>query len=135
MGEGGPTSTPKARLWLQPGVRGFLLWLYGIPLAGNLNVVLSITASLWHYSRGDTVDKEPLLRIWLVFTIVGTIIASWILGIVAIVKWRKIPLLLWNGVATMALSLSPGWVAGLYYVWFMELRGLEWFKLDFKFQF
>jgi hypothetical protein len=108
---------------MQPGVRGLLLWLYGIPMAGNLNVVLSVWSTLHSVPSGTSI--RPMgLALWIGVVGIGTAICGIGLGGVTVVVRRKVPLLLLSGLASALLSLTPFWTGIVFFRWFAAYRGL-----------
>ncbi|HUR38759.1 MAG TPA: hypothetical protein VM222_04675 [Planctomycetota bacterium] len=120
----GSEARPRARfLFLQPGVRGLLLWLWGIPLVGNFNVLCSVYTTLHSVPPGTSV--RPMgLALWLGLVSVGTAVCGVGLGGLTAFLWRKVPLLLLSGCASAALSLTPFWVGTSFFRWFAATRGL-----------
>src|SRR5476651_94425 len=96
----------RRRLWMQPGVRGLLVWLYGIPLAGNLNVIASVYGTLESVPSG-TLIRPMGLALWIGVVGIGTAICGVSLGGLTVVLWRRVPLLLLSGFVSALLSLTP----------------------------
>jgi len=115
---------PRRRwLWQQPQVAWLLFWLYGVPVAGNLNIVLSIITVLGKVPSGTPVRPMGLACYGAMIGI-GTAAVGSFLGILTVVMWRKVPLLLWSGIASVLLSFTPLLASIHFFRWYAAYRGL-----------
>jgi hypothetical protein len=64
------------------------------------------------------------LALWLGIVSIATAACGMVLGGITIVLRRKDPLLVLNGLASAALSLTPLWVGTVFFRWFAAFRGL-----------
>jgi hypothetical protein len=117
--------TPPRRRWLwqQPQVAWLLFWLYGIPVAGNLNIILSIITVFGQVPAGTSIRPMGLACYGGMIGI-GSAAVGGFLSVLTIVMWRKVPLLLWSGIASFILSFTPLLASIYFFRWYAAYKGL-----------
>jgi hypothetical protein len=116
---------PKVRyLWLQPGVRGYLALVLGIPLAGNINIVSSVYTFLRLSPPGAHIRTDMIVESYVGVVAFMTALLGLPLGIVTAVRWRSERVLLISGIAASVLSLTPFLAGTAFLRWYASFRGL-----------
>ncbi len=110
-------------LWMQPGVRGYLALILGIPPAGNINVLSSVYTTLRSVPAGTTIRPWEL-GFWIGGVALFTALFGLPLGIVTMVRWRSEPVLRISGLAATLLSLTPLPAGHGFLLWYASSRGV-----------
>jgi hypothetical protein len=104
-----------------------LLGLYAVPVAGNLNVVCSVWASLSGLAPGSYV--RPMgLALWITAVGLGTAVLGLAAGSLAIGFHRRNPVVVLSGVACILGSFAAWWVGPHFMDWYAGDRGLTFYK-------
>lgn len=100
-----------------------LFGLTAIPIAGNLNVVCSVWASLNGLAPGSYV--RPMgLALWITVVGLGTAVLGLAAGSLAIGFHRRNPVVIVSGLACILGSFAPWWVGAHFMDWYADYRGL-----------
>ena len=103
--------------------RRWLLWLYGLPVAGLLQTFGSTVAVLLDVPRG-TVIRPMGLTCWIGVAMIATAVAGVVVGILGIITGRRIPAMVCAGVLCITLCQIPWLYAAPFFRWFAAYRGL-----------
>jgi len=104
-----------------------LFGLYAIPVAGNLNVVCSVWASLIGLAPGSYI--RPMgLAMWIAAVGLGTAVLGLAAGSLAIGFHRRNPVVVLSGLACILGSFAPWWLGPHFMDWYAEHRGLTFSK-------
>ena len=101
----------------------WLLWLYGVPLAGFLHVFGSIVAEFADVPRGSVI--RPMgLTCWIAVAGIATGVAGVVLGLIALITGRKVPVLVLSGLLCIGLCQLPWAFGPSFFRWYAGYRGL-----------